>query len=118
MILVLSSVLFALMLASGQSLWKVAVTKHPLNEPSISSYLQVILSPYFIAGLLLYGLSVVIYLYALAHFEFSRVQALAIPLSLVFSILAAWLIFHEQLSFKNILGIGIIFLGIYLVISR
>ena len=116
MMLIISAFLFALMLATGQSLWKAAVNKNPVESLSFPVLMQVLFSPLFIAGLVLYELSVVIYLYALSHFEFNKVQALAIPLSLIFSILSAWLIFQEDIKMTTVAGIVVILVGIYLVV--
>lgn len=73
------------------------------------------LSPFFYAGLSLYGISTLLWVYALKSLPLSKVYPftfLTFSLVLVFS----HLLFDERLSFVNITGVVLIVIGVVLAI--
>jgi uncharacterized membrane protein len=113
--------LFAAMLVVAQSCWKHAVglAGSPFkDETSVYAVVRFVLSPWVIAGALLYVAGIGLYMHLLAKYEFSFVQALVIPLSLIFSIVIAVSFFGEQLSVLNYIGLVVIVAGIVLLTLR
>ena len=67
-----------------------------------------------IAGLACYGLSVVVWILALARVEVSVAYPM-LSLGYVVNALAAWWLFDEALSGTRLAGIGVILVGVWLV---
>ena len=67
-----------------------------------------------IAGLACYGLSVVVWILALARVEVSVAYPM-LSLGYVVNALAAWWLFDENLSGTRLAGIGVILIGVWLV---
>lgn len=109
------------MLVAAQSSWKLAVDnpQSPFNSSvSIATLGRFIFSPLVIFGIVIYALAVLLYMYLLSKYQFNLVQSLAIPASLIFSIIVAVTFFGESLSTTNYFGLFFIVLGIVLVTLR
>ena len=96
-------------LATGQMLWKLGMSK--IEGFNIG---RIILSPYIISGIVLYGLATLLWLYILSKEELSLVyplQSITYVLGTVFAIF----IFHENVSLLRWIGVVIIIAGAVLV---
>lgn len=115
------SFVFAALLVIAQSSWKVAVnaSHSPFKTGlSVHSALRFVLSPLVILGIALYAVAMLLYMYLLSKYQFSFIQSLAIPVSLLFSIAVAVSFFGESLSYVNYLGLLFIVVGIVLITLR
>ena len=101
-----------LLLATGQMLWKIAV--NPISTWNTHSVIQVILSPYFIGGGILYVLATGLWLVVLSKIPLSIAYP-AQSLAYVLGIVGAYFIFKEHISLVQLAGILIIFFGVYLI---
>ena len=73
-----------------------------------------VLNPWIVAGLTSYALSILVWMYVLAHNEVSYAYPfLSIGFALV--TVLGWWIFDDSLSLQRILGISLICLGVVLV---
>lgn len=68
-----------------------------------------------LVGAVLYGISFCIWMIILARNELSIVYPLMIGLTLTATTFTAWLILREQIDAIRLLGIAVIFFGIFLV---
>ncbi len=112
------SIIFALLLVTAQSLWKVAVTHQETvatNAHILKKLSGLLTSPLFIVGAVIYVIATLLYFYLLSKYQYSFIQMLVIPLSLVFSITSARIFFSENLQLINYIGIAVIVIGIILV---
>ena len=120
--LYLLGILVALSLVLGQALWKIGV-EHAHLELS-AKYLfthkvfDLISSPYILGGTLIYILATLMYLGLLAKYQYSLVQGLVVPLSLIAAFVLARFVFHERLSPVNYIGLGVLVIGILLATKR
>jgi multidrug transporter EmrE-like cation transporter len=73
-------------------------------------------NPYVIAGLAIYVTGTVFWLVALSRVDLSYAYPFA-SLSYVVMLIAAWLLFKEDLSLLRLAGTGVVILGV-LLISR
>ncbi|KQX51922.1 EamA family transporter [Paenibacillus sp. Root444D2] len=108
-ILLLTNVL---LLVIGQTIWKVGVTKTPLNEAK--DLYNIIFSPWIIAGGILYVLATGIWLYLLSRLPLSYMypmQSVAYVLGLIISMF----IFKEFIPVSRWLGVATIIFGVYLI---
>jgi len=117
----LFSLLFAAMLVAAQSCWKIAADKssNPFQAgASAHTITSFVFSPLVVGGTVIYLFATFLYMFLLSHYEFSFVQSLAIPGSLIFSILVAITFFGETLSAVNYAGLLFVTIGIALLTLR
>ncbi|HBG81386.1 TPA: hypothetical protein DDW69_00940 [candidate division CPR2 bacterium] len=114
----LLSAITALLLAIGQSLWKLsaAAFNNQGDESLIKAISKVIFTPNFIIGAFLYIVATMLYLWLFSKYPFYAVQILLVSFSLIFSLLVSNFIFKEQINLVNYLGIPLILIGAVLVI--
>lgn len=112
----------ALMLVAGQLLWKLGIER---TEGGLSSSLLMsrevfsfIFSPFILGGFAVYILATVLYMYLLGRYDYSVIQSLVIPLSLIFAYIVAGLFFKERILTINIIGVAIIVVGVILAVKR
>jgi drug/metabolite transporter (DMT)-like permease len=103
---------FFLMLS--QVFLKLAVAKMKAFEFSFVFFKSIFGNLYFgISGIMVLG-AISLWMYILKHYPFSQAYPLG-SISYIFGLVAAVLIFHEQVSALRWLGVGIIIVGIYFV---
>ena len=98
-------------LATGQVLWKLGMSK--INGFNI---INIILEPYIISGIILYGVATFLWLYILSKEELSLVYPLQ-SITYVLGTVLALFIFHENISLVRWIGIATIVLGASLVVK-
>ncbi len=75
---------------------------------------QIIFSPWIIAGLFAYGLSVVLWILALSRVDVSFAYPL-LSIGYVIVAIFGWAVFNETLTPSKIIGIAVIILGVILI---
>lgn len=110
--------LVAFQLVLGQVLWKGAVDKYSfaLTPSYLGSreFLSFIFSPQVLIGFVIYGVATLSFMALLGKFQYSSVQAVVVSTSLVFAFAASAVIFHERHSAVNVLGFGLLVVGVIL----
>jgi drug/metabolite transporter (DMT)-like permease len=115
------SFIFASLLVAAQSSWKVAVgaeTSPFKHGFTLVSTLHFVFSPLVILGAVIYAVATALYMYLLSKYQFSHVQSLSIPLSLIVSIVAATVFFDDKLSIVNYFGLALVVTGIVLITTK
>ena len=84
------------------------------SEDLISTIITIFSNRYVLLGLIFYVASMFLWLVALSRAQLSYVYPFTI-LTFVFVMLACWLIFKEAMPILRIIGILLIFLGIFLI---
>jgi multidrug transporter EmrE-like cation transporter len=97
---------------SGQLLLKQGMN-HIGRVEGTSFLKQVLLSPWVMGGLVIYGLGVIFWLMALSRFELSYVYPFA-SLSYIGIILGSYFLFKEKISLMRLVGIAVIVFGVIL----
>lgn len=103
-----------LILVSGQFLWKYGVMQRNVSFQSIQEIASLLLSPFILGGLALYGIATVLWLFILTKVPLSIAYPIQ-SLAYVFAVFGAYFIFNEQLSFAKIAGVLLIVLGVSLI---
>ena len=75
---------------------------------------QLATQPLILAGILSYGLSLIVWIMALSRVEVSLAYPM-VSIGYVLTALAAWQLLGESLSVMRIAGIGVIIVGVVLV---
>jgi uncharacterized membrane protein len=96
-------------LATGQMLWKLGMSK--IEGFNI---VGIILNPYIISGVALYGIATLLWLYILSKEELSLVYPLQ-SITYVLGTILAIFVFRENVSLLRWIGIGTIIVGATLV---
>jgi drug/metabolite transporter (DMT)-like permease len=104
--------LVAAMLACGQILFKIAAqsTKEPIAL-NLQSILQLILSPYFLIGIVIYVVATFFWVSLLRDIEISKAY-LVVAFSIALVWLAGTFLLHEPFSFRLLVGMAIILAGL------
>jgi len=110
----LTAVAGNLSLKKGMSvLGKIDFSKETLAATSSNIFSQ----PFIIGGLIIYALSMFLWLKVLSTTQISKAYPILVGLSFVLVVLGSYFFFKEELSFLKILGILVIFFGV-LIIAR
>ena len=87
-----------------------------INKSSkvINTFFEVIKNWYVWQGLILYGIGFMLYLYILSKFEVSFIYPVLTASIFILLLTFSSLILSEPITFKKIMGISIIIIGIFL----
>jgi len=108
--------LSAILGITGQLLLKRGMLNIGQSEPGLLFIKKIVLSPWVVGGLVVYGLGVVNWLLALSGGELSYVYPFA-SLSYIGIIIGSYFIFRERVTLTRLAGIGVIIAGV-LISSR
>jgi uncharacterized membrane protein len=100
------------LLVAGQILWKIALNRHPLN--SMEGFVSLMTQPAMIFGCLLFAVATLVWFYALGKYDLSRIYPLQ-SMAYVVGAISGLVIFKEQMSLFQWLGIMLIVGGAFLV---
>ena len=107
-------VINALMLVTGQILFKLGVKGKDFND--VINIIKIMFSPIVFTALVLYGLTTILWLYILNKTDISfayPIQSLALPTVLILSTF----FFNEQISVMRWIGVLIIYIGIIIAVK-
>tara|TARA_Y100000310_G_scaffold233117_1_gene235963 strand:- start:90 stop:368 length:279 start_codon:yes stop_codon:yes gene_type:complete len=82
---------------------------------SLSKVLEIISSLYVWFGLLLYGISFILYLYLLSIFEVSQIYPIIMSAGFILLLFFSVMFLNETFSLKKAIGIILIIAGIFIV---
>ena len=118
----IGTIILAVVLVVAQSCWKLAVDHHASvfsgHGLTVSKVLGFVFTPLTLLGGVLYAVATALYMYLLSRYNFSFVQAMSLPLVLLFSVTVATVFFGDRLSLINFVGAAIIVVGIVLFTLR
>lgn len=110
---ILLALLCSLMLAAGQVFWKLALRGQELAlEANI--ILSLAIKPMFLAGVALYGLATVLWIFLLSKYELSYIYPM-IAFAYVFGVIFSVLILKENVSPLRISGILLVVAGVAVI---
>jgi len=102
--------IFGLSLAAGQVLFKIAADqKSPSGEPF--SIIEIVFSVPMIAACVLYGLTIILYVYLLQQIPLSRAYLFSIAGAAIVPFLAI-LLFKEDFSIRYVFGVALVISGV------
>ncbi len=102
------------LLVAGQTLWKIGIAGRPLH--GIKGAVLALFSPWVMAGIVLYVIATVVWIYLLSKLPLSLLYPLQ-SLAYVAAVVVAVFIFKEQVSVTRWVGVLVILLGAALVVK-
>ena len=101
-------------LVSGQFLWKFGMMNKSHEFGSLLQILKVLFSPYIFAGLVMYGIATVIWLFILTKVQLSVAYPLQ-SFAYIITIFAAYYVFGEPITFWKVVGVLFIMFGVSII---
>ena len=104
-----------MLMVCGQMLFKLG--SRGKNMDNLMGIIRTLFSPVVLLALCLYGGTTILWLYILSKIDISKaysIQALAFPLVLILSSI----LFKEYIPVNRWIGVGIIFVGVYVAVYR
>lgn len=101
-----------ILLVAGQTVWKIGLTK--AGGLHSGNWTQVLISPYILTGIVMYGAATVLWLAVLSRLPLSVAYPLQSAAYVLGLLVAAWL-FRETVPPHRWLGVAVIAAGIALV---
>lgn len=120
--LYLFGLIFSTLLVIGQTLYKYAVERAAFEATTdyifSKKMVEFLLSWQFLAGLGTFILASLISFWMLTRFQFTSIQAVTVPVVMALSyIVGAWL-FKDEISGINLVGLGVLAIGVVLASIR
>ena len=106
--------IFVLVTSSALVLLKLG-TKTGAPLQFVENKLQLNINPLIILGVLLYGLSFLIYTYLISQYDLGYIIPVTTAFVYILIFIASYLIFHEVFTILKILGIVLILGGLILI---
>jgi len=79
---------------------------------------RILQSGWLISGMILFGISFVVYLFALAKFQLNIAYPIFVSAGIILIATASWFLFKETLSWPQVFGIVAIIFGIFLLATK
>ncbi|HNV51213.1 MAG: hypothetical protein WBH71_07815 [Bacteroidales bacterium] len=118
---VLLSISTTLLITTGQVLWKIGIQKaggfHLPGEPLFANIFRIVFNGWVFSGFMVYALATVFFMWLISKFEISLIVPIT-SVAFIYSLLAGYFIFHEQISIVRIAGVLLIILGVFLVVKN
>lgn len=95
----------------GQLLLKRGMNIISATDSGSGMIQRMVLSPWVIGGLVVYGTGVIFWLLALSNFELSYVYPFA-SLSYIGIIVGSYFLFRERITMMRVVGIAVIIIGV------
>ena len=103
-----------LFISGGQVFLKLAMEKLGKFEWTWAYFKTVLIDWWLLACGISFGFAAVLWMYILKKFPFSQAYPLT-SLSFVFGMIAAWLVFGENIPFSRWIGLVLVILGCFLI---
>lgn len=112
----LIAAIFGLSLAAGQILFKIAASQKTIDGQQLGLFSTLFTWPMILA-LILYGMTVLLYVFLLQQVPLSRAYMFSMGASTIVPILAL-VIFKEPITSRYLVGAGLVIVGVILSTSN
>jgi drug/metabolite transporter (DMT)-like permease len=103
------------LLVAGQTLWKIGIEKRP-PITGVGGVIMAMLSPWVMAGIALYVIATVVWIYLLSKMPLSLLYPMQ-SLAYVAAVIIAIFVFREHVSVYRWVGVAIILVGVGFVVK-
>ena len=118
---VLLAVSTTLLITSGQVLWKIGIQKAGgfyLPEQSIvGNVFRILFNGWVFSGFVVYALATGFFMWLISKFDISLIIPIT-SVAFIYSLLAGYFIFGEQISLFRVFGVLLIIAGVFFVVKN
>jgi len=118
---VLLAVSTTLLITSGQVLWKIGIQKAGgfyLPEQSIiGNVFRILFNGWVFSGFVVYALATGFFMWLISKFDISLIIPIT-SVAFIYSLLAGYFIFGEQISLFRVFGVLLIVAGVFFVVKN
>ena len=118
---VLLAVSTTLLITSGQVLWKIGIQKAGgfyLPEQSIvGNVFRILFNGWVFSGFVVYALATGFFMWLISKFDISLIIPIT-SVAFIYSLLAGYFIFGEQISLYRVFGVLLIIAGVFFVVKN
>lgn len=100
-----------LILVSGQFLWKIGMTNRSVSFDSLGAITRVMISPYILSGLVLYGMATILWLFILTKVPLSVAYPIQ-SIAYILAVFGAYFFFQEEITLWKVIGVILIMAGV------
>jgi drug/metabolite transporter (DMT)-like permease len=118
---VLLAISTTLLITSGQVLWKIGIQKAGgfyLPEQSIIGNLfRILFNGWVFSGFVVYAVATGFFMWLISKFDISLIIPIT-SVAFIYSLLAGYFIFGEQISLLRVFGVLLIIAGVFFVVKN
>jgi len=118
---VLLAISTTLLITSGQVLWKIGIQKAGgfyLPEQSIIGNLfRILFNGWVFSGFVVYAVATGFFMWLISKFDISLIIPIT-SVAFIYSLLAGYFIFGEQISLYRVFGVLLIIAGVFFVVKN
>lgn len=118
---VLLAISTTLLITSGQVLWKIGIQKAGgfyLPEQSILGNLfRILFNGWVFSGFVVYAVATGFFMWLISKFDISLIIPIT-SVAFIYSLLAGYFIFGEQISLYRVFGVLLIIAGVFFVVKN
>ena len=118
---VILSISTTLLITSGQVLWKIGIQKAGgfyLPEQSIfENVFRILFNGWVLSGFVVYAIATGFFMWLISKFDISLIIPIT-SVAFIYSLLAGYFIFDEQISLVRVLGVLLIIAGVFFVVKN
>ncbi len=112
----LLTLIVALSIVTGQTLWKIGMGQ--VLEHAGSKLWAIATNVPIIVGLIIYAVATLLYMYVISKFKYGTSYAMIVSFSLIGATIMSVLFFDEKLLRINMIGIVVVIVGVVLVLQK
>jgi drug/metabolite transporter (DMT)-like permease len=118
---VLLAISTTLLITSGQVLWKIGIQKAGgfyLPEQSIiGNVFRILFNGWVFSGFVVYAVATGFFMWLISKFDISLIIPIT-SVAFIYSLLAGYFIFGEQISLLRVFGVLLIIAGVFFVVKN
>jgi len=118
---VLLAISTTLLITSGQVLWKIGIQKAGgfyLPEQSlIGNLFRILFNGWVFSGFVVYAIATGFFMWLISKFDISLIIPIT-SVAFIYSLLAGYFIFGEQISLYRVFGVLLIIAGVFFVVKN
>lgn len=118
---VILSISTTLLITTGQVLWKIGIQKAGgffLPDQSIfDNVIRILFNGWVLSGFVVYAIATGFFMWLISKFDISLIIPIT-SVAFIYSLLAGYFIFNEQISLVRIFGVLLIIAGVFFVVKN
>lgn len=118
---ILLSFFTTLLITTGQVLWKIGLQKiggfYLYDRTLLENIFRIMTNGWIISGFIVYAIATGFFMWLLSKFDISLVIPIT-SVAFIYSLIAGYYIFGEQITLIRIIGVALIVLGVVMVVRN